>query len=134
MTISAATAAWRELTGEECWALLEADSFARLAYRLVDEVHIVPIDYVSTGRQLHLRTQSGNKLLAAVLSSDVALEIDWRSDDEAWSVVVWGRLRRLEGGEPVPDVPARPWVDEAASEVIELVAETVQGRLFCWTP
>jgi nitroimidazol reductase NimA-like FMN-containing flavoprotein (pyridoxamine 5'-phosphate oxidase superfamily) len=121
------------LTTEGCWARLEAESFGRLAYRLVDEVHIVPLDYAVDGRDLFIRTQSGNKLLAAALSSDVALEIDWRGDDEAGSVVVRGRLRRLEPGEHPAVVPAgRPWVDEAASEVIELVATDVDGRQFRW--
>ena len=70
------------LTLEECWELLEGEEFGRLAYRLVDEVHL-------------FRTDSGNKLLAAALSSDVAFEIDWHDDLAAWSVVARGRLRRL---------------------------------------
>lgn len=121
------------MTAEECWALLEDESFGRLAYRLVDEVHIVPIDYATSGRVVHVRTQSGNKLLAAALGSDVALEIDWRGEHEAWSVVVRGHLRWLEPAERPPDVPeARPWVLEVASEVVELVPDAVEGRRFTW--
>ena len=41
-------------------------------------------------RSLLIRTASGNKLLAAVLQSDVAFEIDWRDDTSAWSVVARG--------------------------------------------
>lgn len=120
------------LATEECWALLEATSFGRLAYRLVDEVHIVPLDYASDGHTIHLRTHSGNKLLAAELSSDVALEIDQHDDRTAWSVVVRGRLRRIEPPElePVLDLPRRPWFAEEEVEVVELVAEAVEGRRF----
>lgn len=119
---------------EECWVLLEEESFGRLAYRLVDEVHIVPLDYAASGRAIHLRTQSGNKLLAAALSSDVALEIDWRGEHEAWSVVVRGRLRLLEESERPRVVPAaRPWVLDVASEVVELVPDVVEGRRFRWS-
>ena len=32
-----------ELSVEDCWALLRDEEFGRLAYRLVDEVHVVPI-------------------------------------------------------------------------------------------
>ena len=55
-----------ELTAEECWELLEGEEFGRLAYRLVDEVHLVPVNYVVDNRSLLIRTASGNKLLAAV--------------------------------------------------------------------
>ena len=122
------------LSPEECWALLESETFGRLAYRLVDEVHIVPIDYLATGHTIHLRTGAGNKLLAAALSADVALEIDWRSAGAAWSVVARGRLRRLEPDEHPSYVPSpRPWVGAAPHEVIELVGGVVEGRRFGWS-
>ena len=34
------------LTAEECWALLREESVGRLGYRLVDELHVVPVNYV----------------------------------------------------------------------------------------
>ncbi|MBC9733411.1 pyridoxamine 5'-phosphate oxidase family protein [Nocardioides sp. zg-578] len=121
------------LSLEDCWDVLEPESFGRLAYRLVDEVHVVPIDYAADGHRIHLRTGAGNKLLAAALESDVALEIDWRGTGAAWSVVVRGRLRRLEPGEsPSPAPPVRPWLEGVDHEVVELVAVDVAGRRFTW--
>ncbi|MDN4162056.1 pyridoxamine 5'-phosphate oxidase family protein [Nocardioides abyssi] len=129
------TATAERLATEECWALLESETFGRLAYRLVDEVHLVPLDYAADGHAIHLRTGSGNKLLAAALESDVALETDWRGDGTAWSVVVRGRLRRLEPGEQAAVAPpARPWLDEVPHEVVELVPTSVEGRRFTWPP
>jgi len=121
-----------ELTAEECWALLEDDQFGRLAYRLVDEVHVVPINYVVDGRSLLFRTASGNKLLAAALQSDVAFEIDWHDRREAWSVVARGHLRRLEEDEAsrADSLPLRPWVSTPRYDVVELDAEVVTGRRF----
>jgi nitroimidazol reductase NimA-like FMN-containing flavoprotein (pyridoxamine 5'-phosphate oxidase superfamily) len=122
-----------ELTEDECWDMLEADEFGRLAYRLVDEVHLVPINYVVDNRSLLFRTASGSKLLAAALHSDVALEIDWHDDLAAWSVVARGQLRRLTEDEQhrldaLP--PRQPWIQLLAYDVVELVPTAVTGRRF----
>jgi nitroimidazol reductase NimA-like FMN-containing flavoprotein (pyridoxamine 5'-phosphate oxidase superfamily) len=120
------------LTIDECWELLEEEEFGRLAYRLVDEVHVVPINYVADERALLFRTTSGNKLLAAALHSDVALEIDWHDEHSAWSVVARGRLRQLEEDEEhrVESLPLHPWVQSLKYDVVELEPETVSGRFF----
>lgn len=121
-----------ELTTEECWELLEAEEFGRLAYRLVDEVHLVPINYVVDARCLLFRTNSGNKLLAAALHSDVAFEIDWHDDLAAWSVVVRGELHRLQEDEEhrVDGLLHQPWVPTLKYDVVELRPQVVTGRRF----
>lgn len=120
------------LSIEECWDLLEGEEFGRLAYRLVDEVHLVPINYVTDGRALLFRTASGNKLLAAVLGSEVAFEIDWHDDLGAWSVVARGHLRQLGEDEQhrADGLPLRPWVDTPRYDVLELAPDAVTGRAF----
>ena len=120
------------LSDDECWELLEAEEFGRLAYRLVDEVHIVTINYVCDERAMLFRTASGNKLLAAAMHSAVALEIDWHDDHTAWSVVARGHLRQLEEDEEhrVESLPLHPWVPTLKYDVVELVPETVTGRFF----
>jgi uncharacterized protein len=121
-----------ELTTEECWDLLDGEQFGRLAYRLVDEVHLVPINYATDARKLLFRTGSGNKLLAAALHSDVAFEIDWHDDVAAWSVVARGRLRRLGEDEAhrVESLALHPWVPTLKYDVVELNPEVVTGRRF----
>ncbi|MFB9312715.1 pyridoxamine 5'-phosphate oxidase family protein [Nocardioides plantarum] len=121
-----------ELTAEQCWERIEHEELGRLAFRLVDEVHLVPINYVVQGRSLLFRTASGNKLLAAALHSDVAFEIDWHDDRAAWSVVARGRLRQLEEDEQhrLDDESRQPWVPTLKYDVIELVPEVVTGRTF----
>lgn len=120
------------LSTEECWELLESDEFGRLAYRLVDEVHVVPINYLVSGRSLLFRTASGNKLLAAALHADVALEIDWHDEVSAWSVVARGHLRRLGEDEAhrIDSLPHRSWLATDKYDVIELEPEAVTGRRF----
>ena len=121
-----------ELSLEECWELLGLEEFGRLAYRLVDEVHLVPINFAADAGTLLFRTESGNKLLAAALHSDVAFEIDWHDDASAWSVVVRGQLRQLEEDEAhrADALPLRPWVQELKYDVVELVPSAVTGRRF----
>lgn len=117
---------------DECWDLLAIHELGRLAYRLVDEVHLVPVNYAVDGRALLFRTASGSKLLAAALHSDVAFEIDWYDDAAAWSVVVRGRLRRLPEDEHhrADDRGLVSWLPTDKPEVIELVPQEVTGRRF----
>jgi nitroimidazol reductase NimA-like FMN-containing flavoprotein (pyridoxamine 5'-phosphate oxidase superfamily) len=120
------------LDAAQCWDLLEGEELGRLAYRLVDEVHIVPINYIVDGRSLLFRTASGNKLLAAALHSDVALEIDWHDGTSAWSVVARGHLQQLEEDQEhrVDSLPLHPWVPTLKYDVVELVPDLVTGRYF----
>ena len=121
-----------ELTTDECWELLAGEELGRLAYRLVDEVHLVPINYVVDAQTLLFRTGSGNKLLAAALHTDVAFEIDWYDDTSAWSVVVRGTLRRLGEDEQhrLDSLPRQPWVPTPKYDVVELAPGVVTGRRF----
>ena len=120
---------------DECWALLGQAEFGRLAFRLVDEVHIVPINYLVDDATLLFRTAPGAKLLAAELESDVAFEIDWHDDRTAWSVVARGHLRRLDESEEdrVDQLPLRSWLDTPKYDVVQLVPTSVTGRRFVLT-
>ena len=75
--------------------MLRAEEFGRLAFRLVDEVHITPVNYAVDGETLLFRTAEGSKLLGVVMGSDVAFEIDHYGEDTARSVVIRGRARLL---------------------------------------
>lgn len=121
-----------ELTTEECWRMLAGEEFGRLAYRLVDEVHLVPVNYVVDGSTLLFRTAAGGKLLAAALTSDVAFEIDWHDHDAAWSVEVRGRLHLLGEGEAhrADRLALQPWVPTLKYDVVELRPVSVTGRRF----
>ncbi|WP_309650283.1 pyridoxamine 5'-phosphate oxidase family protein [Nocardioides sp.] len=122
----------RELSVEECWSLLDSEEIGRLAYRLVDEIHVVPLNYVVDQGELLFRTTPGNKLFAAALHSEVAFEIDWFGDDVAWSVVARGRMRVLDEVEEhrVDTLPLRPWVATLKYDVVGVRPEVVTGRTF----
>jgi nitroimidazol reductase NimA-like FMN-containing flavoprotein (pyridoxamine 5'-phosphate oxidase superfamily) len=120
------------LTAEECWALLREESVGRLGYRLVDELHVVPVNYVVRDDVVLVATGEGNKLLAAELHAESALEIDDLRTDEAWSVLVRGRLERLEedAAEAFADVATLSWSPTLKYDVIRLVPSAVTGRRF----
>ena len=120
------------LSQEECWRRLEALEFGRLAFHLADEVHITPINYAVDGSTILFRTAEGNKLLGVVMNSDVAFEIDDYSEDEAWSVILRGSARVLEGQEAyrADNVPLRPWVPTQKFNVIEIQVNEMSGRRF----
>ena len=128
-----------ELTQDECWDLLRTHELGRLAFRLVDEVHITPINYAVDHDTLLLRTAAGNKLLSVALGSEVAFEIDEYDEDSARSVVVRGTPRVLGEDEAhrAENVPLRPWVGDSKYNVVEIVPEVVTGRAFAlsrpWT-
>ncbi len=121
-----------ELTLDECWEMLREEEFGRLAYRLVDEVHITPINYAVEGGSLLFRTAEGNKLLAVAMGSEVAFEIDRYGEDSARSVVVRGTARLLPEDEAhrAENVPLRPWVPTLRYNVVEIEPKVVSGRAF----
>ncbi len=121
-----------ELTPEECWDMLREEEFGRLAYLLVDEVHITPINYAVDGDTLLFRTAEGSKLLAVVMGAEVAFEIDRYGEDRARSVVVRGSARLLPEDEAhrAENVPLRPWVPTLKYNVVEIEPKAITGRAF----
>ena len=121
-----------ELTSDECWEMLRGEEFGRLAYRLVDEIHITPINYAVDGGSLLFRTAEGNKLLSVVMGSEVAFEIDRYGEDAARSVVVRGSARLLPEDEAhrSENVSLRPWVPSLKYNVVEITPKVITGRAF----
>lgn len=121
-----------ELSAEECWEMLRAEEVGRLAFRLVDEVHITPVNYVVEGETLLFRTAEGNKLLGVVMGAAVAFEVDRHDDETARSVVVRGTARMLPEDEAhrADNLVLRPWVPTLKYNVVEIVPSAVSGRHF----
>jgi uncharacterized protein len=124
-------ATMEELPELDCWERLESREFGRLAYHLLDEVHIVPLNYTVVGRRLVFQTTEGSKLLGVVMHHDVAFEIDHIGSERAWSVVARGRAQVLAGDEAreVRDQwLARPWVSTDHFVIIAMDVTEVTGR------
>lgn len=121
-----------ELHPEECWDLLRSQELGRLAFNVIDELHITPINYAVDGETLLFRSAAGSKLFSVELGGEVAFEVDELGEEEATSVVVRGRARRLEEDEEhrAEDVPLRPWVGTDKPYVVEIVPTEVTGRRY----
>lgn len=121
------------LSDDECWAMLHEQEIGRLAFHLLDEVHIIPLNYAVDGdRRLVFRTAEGGKLLGLTINDDVAFEIDEYTEEVARSVIVRGRARQLQGREAdaADQLPLRPWVDTAKFNVVAIEVEEISGRRF----
>lgn len=120
------------LSPEECWQMLREEEFGRLAFLLVDEVHITPINYAVDHDTLLFRTAEGNKLLSVAMGAQVAFEIDRHDEDHARSVVVRGVARILPEDEAhrAEQVPLRPWTATLKYNVVEISPRVVTGRAF----
>jgi nitroimidazol reductase NimA-like FMN-containing flavoprotein (pyridoxamine 5'-phosphate oxidase superfamily) len=121
-----------ELTLEECWELLRRHELGRLAFHLADEVHITPVNYAVDEDTLLFRTAAGSKLLAVVMNSDVAFEIDEHDEHTARSVILRGRAELLDeySAHRAENLPLRPWVENPKYNVVEITPTEISGRRF----
>ena len=87
----------RELTREECDALLVRNHVGRIAFSHRDRVDIEPISYVYAEGWIYGRTSHGSKLRTLAHNRWVAFETDEVQAMYLWrSVVVKGALYLLE--------------------------------------
>jgi nitroimidazol reductase NimA-like FMN-containing flavoprotein (pyridoxamine 5'-phosphate oxidase superfamily) len=120
------------MTTEECWEMLRANEFGRLAFHLAGEVHLAPINYAVDHDTLLFRTAEGSKLLGVEMNPDVAFEIDEFDEHHARSVIIRGVARHLGEDEEhrAENVPLRPWVATLKYDVVEIRPTEISGRAF----
>jgi uncharacterized protein len=120
------------LPEEQAWEFLRTHQLGRLAYHLVGEVHIAPVNYAVTGSRVVFRTAPGSKLLGVVMNDDVAFEVDEVGDDRATSVVARGRaaLLRDREADEVQSLPLHSWVPTDKDEVVAIDVREISGRSF----
>ena len=83
----------RELSFEECAALLSAGRYGRLGLSLNDMPYVVPISYVYSNGRIYLHSRGrGKKVEFATKNPFVCFEVD-RLDKNRWlSVVAYGNV------------------------------------------
>ncbi|MFE1644281.1 pyridoxamine 5'-phosphate oxidase family protein [Microbacterium sp. P01] len=84
------------LTEAQCWTMIEAESFGRLAVEGLDGApDVFPLNYVVRDKAIYIKSAPGLKLMAITAHSSVALEIDGVDAGFQWSAVIRGSARRL---------------------------------------
>ena len=117
---------------EESWGFLRAHEFGRLAFHLVGEVHLTPINYALDGERIVFMTAEGSKLFGVTSNPDVAFEVDEVVGDRATSVICRGRTHVLEGQAAyvAERLPVRPWVGTPKTVVVAIQVDEISGRRF----
>ena len=101
MTLHHAEHAVEEISAEECWKLLAAETIGRLGTVSVDattgdpSVDVFPVNFLTHEGAIFFRSGPGSKLMDITANDRVAFEIDGQSHIANWSVVVHGRAHRL---------------------------------------
>jgi len=86
----------REMSEEECIALVSAGRLARLACSKDDQPYVVPIWYAYAGKFLYAFSMPGRKIEWMRANPRVCVQIDEISDRQHWrSVIVIGRYQEL---------------------------------------
>lgn len=122
-----------ELSEEECWAKLSANSLGRLATAVGSQVDIFPVNYFADGNTLLIRTAPGTKLLELTIHHDVAFEVDSYTDTEAWSVIVKGVATELESQTEIDEAnrqPLAPWIPTLKYRYVRITPLSISGRHF----
>ena len=118
------------LRTEECIDLLRANSFGRVGMKVAEDPVILPVFYTVVDDEVVFRTDPGTKLIAAVLETRVAFEIDDRAG--GWSVLVIGRAHEVRS--PSPEMAAMPtslddfWPAGERQRFVRIETERVTGR------
>lgn len=123
----------RELAPAECWDLVAAAPYGRLAMSVFDDVDIVPVNAVLSSGDLYFRTAPGSKLAELSANPRVAYEVDGYDAETAFSVVVKGTAERLERQAEIDaadQLPLTPWIPTLKYRWVRIRPDSVSGRAF----
>lgn len=124
----------KHLTEDQCWALLRAHEFGRLALSAGGgEVDIFPVNFVAHEGKIYFRTAPGQKLSQVVISRRAAFEIDELVDGVARSVVVHGYASWLTSEQDIAQVEAlnlKTYLSLSKTNWVEIEPTSITGREF----
>jgi nitroimidazol reductase NimA-like FMN-containing flavoprotein (pyridoxamine 5'-phosphate oxidase superfamily) len=114
---------------DECIALLGSRSFGRIGMKIADDPIVLPVFYALIDGEIVFRTDPGTKLIAAVLESRVAFEVD--DVNEGWSVLVVGRAHEVRTPSVAESLQSRLdafWPDSERDRLVRIEVERITGR------
>jgi nitroimidazol reductase NimA-like FMN-containing flavoprotein (pyridoxamine 5'-phosphate oxidase superfamily) len=115
---------------DECVELLRGHSFGRVSMSVTGDPVILPVFYALVDGDVVFRTDPGTKLIAAVLGTRVAFEVDDAAS--GWSVLVIGRAHEMRSPSPaLAGAQARLddyWPSGERERVVRIEIEKITGR------
>jgi nitroimidazol reductase NimA-like FMN-containing flavoprotein (pyridoxamine 5'-phosphate oxidase superfamily) len=114
---------------DECIALLGNRSFGRIGMKIADDPIVLPVFYALVDGEIVFRTDPGTKLIAAVLESRVAFEVD--DVNEGWSVLVVGRAHEVRTPSVAESLQSRLdafWPGGERDRLVRIEVERITGR------
>jgi len=128
------TSALRDLSEDECEALLSAMPVGRVAFVFAAQPIVLPVNYRYAEGEILFRTFTGQKFHAAKTQQAVSFEIDeW--DEElrtGWSVLVKGHAEEViewEKARAADELGLLPWIDAAQlGPWVRIVPSEITGR------
>jgi len=124
----------RELTAEECLALLPTVPIGRLVHTARALPAVTPVTFVFGAQGVYLRTSAADTGLRAARDGIVvAFEVDEFDRDlrTGWSVVVLGHAREVDDPAVLAEVALlglQPWAGGDREQVVHVSLEVVTGR------
>jgi len=126
------------LATAECWRLIEASSFGRLAVEGLDGMpDVFPLNYTVHDGSIYIRSAPGSKLMAIAVHPVAAFEIDGQDDGFHWSVVLRGAARRLAIDKEIRESGVKGLVSSSPTgkhHYICVTPSSVSGRRFAAKP
>lgn len=123
-----------EFDDSRCLRFLATSSLGRLVTVTDGRAEIYPVNYVlSAEGTLFFRTAEGGKLSELSVHPEVLFQVDHIADDFAWSVIVRGQARRLDGFDEIAraeELGLKPWIPTLKYNFVEITPERLTGRGF----
>lgn len=117
------------LEADECCELLRGHSFGRVGMKIADDPVVLPVYYTFVDGAVVFRTDPGTKLIAAVLETKVAFEVD--DADAGWSVLAIGRAHEMRSPGDTAAMAERlesHWPAGERERVVRIEVERITGR------
>ncbi len=121
------------LTDDECVEKLGTQQLGRVVVRRKDEMDIFPVNYVVDDGCIYIRTAQGNKLFSLFVNPDVLFEVDYFTEERAWSVVIQGTAEVLDRQEDIDyaeGLNLKPWLPTLKYNFVRITPQQLNGRAF----
>lgn len=128
------TIAYRDLSRERCFLLLERSVMGRLAYCSDSTPRIYPLNFTLQGEAIVFRTAAYTTLGTEIDGREVAFEVDEvdRTVGHGWSIVVSGQAELVSDPDEVAQLrrvaDPQPWAPGVRPLYVRIPIRRISGR------